>query len=87
MHRQQRKIILRSHHTAGSSIFGDQLQAGNGGVGPDQVEAHQPGQNHSEKHRNQSETVILLADDLVVDTKDPLADKAGRGRVLMNDWG
>ncbi len=63
-------------------MLGKQVQSGNGGVRPSQVDAHQPGKEHANQNRHQGQAVILLADDFVVQTENVLADKTGRRRVV-----
>src|SRR5712691_9438843 len=51
--------------------------------GPDHVDAHQQREEHSDKYCRQRQEVILQADDFVVQTENPLADEALRGRMRV----
>ena len=51
MHGHQLQIVLGSHYVAGRAILRKQLQSGNRGIGPAQVDAHQPGKKHSNQSR------------------------------------
>src|SRR5712675_1725245 len=87
MHGQQRKVVFRSHDSAGSAILRKQLQPGDGSVSPDQVKPHQPREHHADKHRDQRQAIILFADDLMIRAENILPNKFARGSVLVNDWG
>jgi hypothetical protein len=51
------------------------LQTGDGSVRPAQVDAHQPGKDHPDQGGDQGQSVILFADDLMVETEDVLPMK------------
>jgi hypothetical protein len=46
------------------------------------MDSHQPGKHHPNQDGDQRHTVILLADDLVVETENVLPDEARRRRVM-----
>ncbi len=48
-----------------------------------EVDAHQPGQEHSDKRGEERQSVILLADHFMVETEDVLPNKACRRRVVV----
>ena len=81
MHGHELQVILGRHDVAGRTVGGEEVQAGNGEVGPRQMNAHQPGEEHSDQHSDESQTVILLADDFVVEAEDVLPNEAG-GRMM-----
>ena len=54
MHGHQLQVVLRRHHPARGAGFRKQLQAGDRGVVPRQVDAHEPGKKHSDKGGEQA---------------------------------
>src|ERR1700720_2154644 len=53
---------------------------------PHQVYAHQPGQHHSKEYGENCQEIILLADRLMIQTEDVLADKTLRRGVMMRGF-
>ena len=51
-------------------------------VRPPQVDAHQPGKHHADEHSGQAQTVILLADHLVIEAKNVFPDETRRRPVV-----
>ena len=72
MHGHQLEIIFRSHDAARSTVRRNRLESRNGGIGPAEVDAHQPGKHHAGDDRDESERVVLQTDDLVVEAEDVL---------------
>ncbi len=87
VHGHQLQVVLRRHHAAGRAVLGEHLQAGNRGIGPAKVDAHEPGKHHAGKRRDQGQSVILLADHLVVQAENVFSDEARRGRVMLRRVG
>ena len=74
VHGQQTQVSLRLD-------IADQRQ-GNGW--PDQVNAHQQGQEHSHENCRKRQEVILQPDHLVIEAENIFADKALRSSVRVN---
>ena len=84
MHGHQRQIVFRRDDAVGSGGVGQPLQSGNRRIRPHQVNAHQPGEHHPGEDGNQSQAVILFADDLMVDAEYVVANEALRGRMVLD---
>ena len=84
MHGHQRKVVLRRDHTIGGTRTGKPLQPGNVQIRPGQMQAHQPGERHSNEDGYQSQPEILLPDHLVVNTENVLTDECLRWGVLFD---
>ena len=82
MHGHQLQIVLRRHYAAGRACLRKQAETGDRRIGPDQVNPHEPGKNHPNQDRQQSQPVILLTNHLVVETEDILADESLRSFVM-----
>ena len=54
---------------------------------PDEMDPHQQGEKHADENRGEREEIILQPDDLVVETKNPFANEALRGRMLVRFLG
>ena len=67
VHGHQLQIILRRHYVTRSAVLRKQVQTGNGEIGESQMEAHEPGEKHSDENRDQCQRIILFADDFVVE--------------------
>src|SRR5271157_2930667 len=82
MHGHQLQVVLWRHHPARSTILRKQLQAGDRGAVPREVDSHEPGKRHSNQSGDQGQSVILLADHLVVQTEDVLPNETCRRPVM-----
>src|SRR6201998_1784937 len=82
VHGENGQVVLGGHDAAGSADLREQSQAGDRQIRPDQVNAHQPGENHADEHGDQGEPIVLLADHFVVETEDVFADEA-LGRLMV----
>jgi hypothetical protein len=83
VHGHELQVIFRRHDVAGRTVLGKEMQPGNGQIGPAQMQAHDPGEHHPHEYRHQSESVVLLADHLVVEAENVLPNEAlRRGMVL-----
>ena len=70
VHGHQLQVVLRRHHVTRRARLGEQVQPGNGPTAESEVDAHEPGEKHSDQGRDQGQRVILLADHFVVDAED-----------------
>ena len=87
VHGHQLQVILRRHHVARRAGLGEQVQPGNRETAESQMDAHEPGKDHSDQGGDQGQRVILLADDFVVEAEDVLPNEAGRGSVVYRMCG
>src|SRR5580658_1897142 len=81
MHGHQLQVVLRRHYVTWGPSLREQVQPRDRETSPTQMDAHEPGKEHSEESRDQGQRVILLADDLMISTEDVLPNEAGRGSM------
>ena len=85
MHGEQGEVILRRHDATGGADLGEQSEARDRPIRPDQVNAHQPGEDHADEHSDEGKRVVLLSDHFVVETEDVFADEA-LWRLMVVDY-
>ena len=82
VHGHQLQVVLGGHHVSRRTGAGKQVEARDGEIAPAQVDTHEPGKEHPHHGGDQSQRVILLADDFVVQAEDMLPNEACWGSML-----
>src|SRR6266542_4230656 len=82
MHGHELQILLGRDDSARSSGGRNPLQTGNREVRPNQMNAHEPRQDHANHNCKKSKPVVLFADYLMVYAEDIFANETLRRGVM-----